>query len=301
MDTQTVSNTLYLSALGDGWGYKTEFKRFDQIPRDVSIPSPVVVSDDTQMALAVVQGLMPNDPGSTAELLSIGDIFLRWMDDPDNNRAPGNTCMNALSHFAASREIGNPFTGTITISKGCGANMRAGWLGLLDRPIEDITQLASDQAKITHGHPAALEASALTARAVWAIANHEVFRGQLVEYLLDFADNNEVVEALAKAKNTPDSIVTNHFDDPCSYIGEGWVADEALALPAKIFDVYENPNQALHRAVRTGGDSDSIACIAGSFVGAGLRTDWRNYFPGEVIEFEPRYEHELSVAVAKLS
>jgi len=300
MDKQTISNVLHLSALGDGWGYTTEFVRFRSIAPHVAIPNPVIVSDDTQMALAVIQGLSSNAPGSTNELLSIADVFLRWMDDPDNNRAPGNTCMSALQHLSATRDMENPFSGTVGHSKGCGANMRAGWLGLLNREIIDIEELAANQAKITHGHPVALESSALTARAVWAIARGDVVRGELVDYLLSSAQHPDVIEVLAKAQHVTAAEIIDENNDPCNYIGEAWVADEALAVSAKLFDVYDNPRDALHRAVRTTGDSDSIACITGSFVGAGISDEWKSYFPNDTIVFEKRYEQELVEAVEKI-
>jgi len=300
MNSQRVTNAVYLSALGDGWGYTTEFTSFGSIPREVPIPNPVRISDDTQMAIAVIQGIEKSRSTTDSELLAIGDAFLIWADDVDNNRAPGNTCMSALSQFGRTRELANPFSGTILASKGCGANMRAGWLGFLDRPIEDIEQLASDQAKITHGHPTALESSALTTHAVWAIAHDEVEHGGLVEYLLGRAEDSAVIEALVHARDTAADYVRNLDNDPCWTIGEGWIAEEALALAAKVFDVYDNPAEGLLRSVRTGGDSDSIACIAGSFMGASLDTDWRELFEGD-IRFEPRYERELADVLSVLA
>lgn len=299
MHTNAIENVVYLSALGDGWGYLNEFTKFQSMPKDIKIPDVIRISDDTQMAIAVIDGLLPKDPGSHAELLNISDRFIVWNNDPDNNRAPGETCKKALNLLEMNRSQDNPFAGTVTHSKGCGANMRAGWLGLLNRPIEDIKALAREQARITHGHPTALEASALTALGVWAIAHHEVAQGQLVEFLIENAELGDNLDALNRAYNTSNETILDLNNDPCLYVGEGWVAEEALALAARLYDVYYDPKQGLYRGVRTGGDSDSIACIAGSFFGAGLARNWREFFD-QPIRFEPRYEQELKSVVIRL-
>ena len=54
-------------------------------------------------------------------------------------------------------------------------------------------------------------------------------------------------------------------------LGEGWVAEEALASGLLCFLLTpENPVETLRRAAVTRGDSDSIACLAGAFAGAHL-------------------------------
>jgi hypothetical protein len=57
--------------------------------------------------------------------------------------------------------------------------------------------------------------------------------------------------------------------DPCLATGAGWIAEEALATAlycALLFP--DDPVAALSRAATTSGDSDSIAALAGAFVGA---------------------------------
>jgi ADP-ribosylglycohydrolase len=58
------------------------------------------------------------------------------------------------------------------------------------------------------------------------------------------------------------------------HLGEGWVGEEAVALALYCFLRYPN-NYAkmVIRAANTNGDSDSIACIAGSISGAYLGID----------------------------
>jgi ADP-ribosylglycohydrolase len=57
--------------------------------------------------------------------------------------------------------------------------------------------------------------------------------------------------------------------DPCLQTGAGWIAEEALstALLCAIRHAAD-PVSGLARAATTSGDSDSIACLAGAFLGA---------------------------------
>ena len=62
--------------------------------------------------------------------------------------------------------------------------------------------------------------------------------------------------------------------DPCQFTGSGAVAEEALAtglLCALLFA--DEPVAALGRAAATSGDSDSIACLTGAFLGAAYGMD----------------------------
>jgi ADP-ribosylglycohydrolase len=55
------------------------------------------------------------------------------------------------------------------------------------------------------------------------------------------------------------------------YLGEGWVGEEAVALALYCFlRNSESYEKVIIRSANTNGDSDSIACIAGSISGAYL-------------------------------
>lgn len=51
-------------------------------------------------------------------------------------------------------------------------------------------------------------------------------------------------------------------------LGEGWVAEEALAIAVLCSLAADNPREAIIAAVNHGGDSDSTGAIAGNLVGA---------------------------------
>ncbi|MCP4442195.1 MAG: ADP-ribosylglycohydrolase family protein [Aureispira sp.] len=83
-------------------------------------------------------------------------------------------------------------------------------------------------------------------------------------------------------------------------IGDGWIAEESFATALLCFLYFpNNPTKALQRAVLTAGDSDSIACLAGAFVGANcgytkLSQDWtdRIEYKAELLELSFFFQKE---------
>jgi ADP-ribosylglycohydrolase len=297
-----VRGSLYGLAYGDALGKPTEFMSMSEIiaaygpSGPVSLEGkPALVTDDTQMALAVAwslceaQSLTPAgvEPGLRAR-------FLAWAGSPENNRAPGRTCMRACGFLADGRRWQDA---SLLGSKGCGANMRVTPVGLLPG-IEDDTLagLAQFQAGLTHGHPTGLAASELTAFAVWALLygatlaelpallrqraydQRTVYRGDWLGDLWERSSDpsaedfiargwDECLRALERLEEALPR--ADRTADPCTYTGAGTTAEEALAtalLCAILFA--DEPVAGLGRAAATSGDSDSIACLAGAFLGA---------------------------------
>ncbi|MFI7387463.1 ADP-ribosylglycohydrolase family protein [Streptomyces sp. NPDC049813] len=329
-------------ALGDAMGYPTEFLNMAQITAKfgpwekmglpLSAGDVVRVTDDTQMALAVGEALVEagaGEPGArrtrgatgVAAALTPASVesalrkqFVAWLHDPDNNRAPGQTCLRAC----AALERGLRWQdATVRGSKGCGANMRVTPVALIPglRPAHraGIAQL---QAALTHGHPTALAASDLTCHATWLLA-HGCELADLLPRLRAYAEDSrntyhvEWLGDLAVSAGAPDprAFIALGWDeclraldtaaaalrtkdvsrDPCEAVGAGWVAEEALATALYcLLVVNGDPRGAVARAAHSSGDSDSIAALAGAFAGArhGLTywpPEWR-----EALEYKER-------------
>lgn len=326
-----IKGCFLASAIGDGFGYPTEFLEVTAIqkkwgPKGLTAPigNPIQVTDDTQMALAVAKAIMRSFQDKALNLAlfkqTLVEEFIRWLNDPENNRAPGMTCLQSCERL----EKGLHWTvATAKNSKGCGANMRVTPLGLLyfKHPAftyKDIAQLAQFQSAVTHAHPTALVASELTAITLIKIIEG-VAPEHLIDDLLDYAQQqkgmyhadwledvwetpgalypadyinrgwNDCIAILAKiqaALKVRDTTI-----DPCLVIGEGWIAEEAYGTALFCYLLFpEDTVQTLIHAVNTKGDSDSIACLAGAFAGAhnGLSSipkDWvRRLEYREVIE-----------------
>ncbi|MGW2560302.1 ADP-ribosylglycohydrolase family protein [Streptomyces sp. NPDC001514] len=303
---QAATGTLTGLALGDALGFPTEFNDVPSILakygpwREMKLPKPAIVTDDTQMTLALARGIRSAmDRGLLAPLRltrPVREEFVNWYHSPENNRAPGRTCLVACHKLDSDM----PWQEASQIaSKGCGANMRVAPVGLVPGLSEGQRAGAAQlQAALTHGHPTALAASDLTARAVFLLAQgteplglvgrlrsyayenrsryHHRWLGDLWTYAHDatpeaFIERGwdeclAVLERLASALRD-----ANPETDPCLATGDGWIAEEALATALLCFLLFpEQPLLALRRAACTRGDSDSIACLAGAFAGAHL-------------------------------
>ncbi|MFF5758062.1 ADP-ribosylglycohydrolase family protein [Streptomyces longwoodensis] len=304
-DQRAATGTLLGLALGDALGFPTEFNDVPSIIakcgpwREMELPRKAFVSDDTQMALSVARALRTAmDRGVLGPRGLEGPLreeFVEWYRSPDNNRAPGRTCLTACSlleeedrAWQDASQIG---------SKGCGANMRVAPVGIVPGLSDDQRAGAAQlQSGLTHGHPTALAASDLTAHAVRLLARGTA-PGDLVDALRAYARDNRgryhhdwlgdlwtrsqdpspehfigrgwdeclrVLDRLEAALRSPDP-----EEDPCRATGEGWIAEEALATGLLCFLLFpDEPVTALRRAACSSGDSDSIACLAGAFAGA---------------------------------
>ena len=170
-----ASGSLFGLALGDALGAKTEFLSVYEIRQRFGAGGPAEppgdparVTDDTQMTLAVGEALLEAGQPLSASTLEepLRRAFVAWADSPDNDRAPGMTCLTACARL----KLGMPWTqATVADSKGCGANMRVAPVGLVPNIAPQTrAALAQFQAALTHGHPTALAASDLTA---WTVAD----------------------------------------------------------------------------------------------------------------------------------
>lgn len=304
---RAATGSLLGLALGDALGFPTEFNDVPSILakfgpwRRMELPTPAIVTDDTQMTLALGRGLRTAmDRGVlTPERLErpVREEFVEWYRSPENNRAPGNTCLRACDLLAREDR---PWQDASQIhSKGCGANMRVAPIGLIPGLSDEQRAGAAQlQAALTHGHPTALAASDLTAHAVRLLAEgaeptgligllrsyaydnrtryHESWLGDLWTRSQDPGPEHFIArgwdECLGVLDRLRDAVRTfSPENDPCLATGEGWIAEEALATALLCFlQFVDEPLTALRRAACTVGDSDSIACLAGAFAGAHL-------------------------------
>ncbi|MYZ35007.1 MULTISPECIES: ADP-ribosylglycohydrolase family protein [unclassified Streptomyces] len=303
---QAATGSLIGLALGDALGFPTEFNDVPSILatcgpwREMSLPRPAIVTDDTQMTLAFARGIRTAmDRGVLGPLRlerPVREEFVDWYHSPDNNRAPGRTCMTACRLLDSDR----PWQQASRIdSKGCGANMRVAPIGLVPGLSDEQRAGAAQlQSALTHGHPTALAASDLTARAVYLLAQGGEPLG-LVGQLRSYAYENReryhhrwLGDLWTRSHDpAPESFMARGWDeclaalervqlalrtpspetDPCLATGDGWTAEEALATALLCFLLFPaDPVTALRRAACTRGDSDSIACLTGAFAGAHL-------------------------------
>lgn len=293
-------------ALGDALGFPTEFNDVPSILakcgpwRAMELPEPAFVTDDTQMTLALGRGIRTAmDSGLLTPERLVDPVraeFVAWYHSPDNNRAPGRTCLEACELLDGDRVWQEA---SRTGSKGCGANMRVAPLGVVPGLSDEQRAGAAQlQSALTHGHPTALAASDLMAHAVFLLAHGAEPLG-LIGQLRSYAYENRgryLTRWLGDLWRhthdaSPEAFISRGWDeclaaletvqgalrnpspetDPCEATGDGWIAEEALATALHCFLLFPGePVTALRRAACTRGDSDSIACLTGALAGAHL-------------------------------
>ena len=303
-------------AVGDALGYAVEFsseasinKRYGEegITEYELIDGVAQISDDTQMTLFTANGLLL---GTTRGMIRgimgkysgyIALCYGEWLRMQINKyplqekhpytwlinipelyeqRAPGNTCISALSSFLRGTEgtIEEP----INDSKGCGGVMRVAPIGIYFGgkriTIEDVDMIAAESAAVTHGHDLGYIPAAALVHIIHLVSHDKDIT--LLEAIKDmisamkelFADAKHIIEfteLMEKAVKLSESDIADI--DAIHMLGEGWVAEETLAIAIYCTLKHQNEfKKAIVAAVNHQGDSDSTGAVAGNILGAYL-------------------------------
>ena len=277
-DLNKAKGVIFGLAIGDALGARTEFMRLDQIRAKYGkdgirdLPSPALFTDDTQMSVAIAEALVRAGDKDIASIMeAVREEFIKWSHLPETyKKAPGNTCLQGVANM--ERGIRWSRSG-LANSKGCGSAMRAAPIGYLyQHEPEKLKEVAHTTGICTHGHPAA-DAACIGAAYLVKLALDGVPPDKIIAQLFTFtagvsAEFDQAISKVEKCLGWRDE------EKALSYLGEGWVGEEAVALALYCFmrnpDSYE---KVVIRGANTNGDSDSIACIAGSISGAYLGID----------------------------
>lgn len=289
MSSDSIAAILFGAAIGDALGWPVEFTSLEDIkaqygPAGIEdLPDPALITDDTQMTIALANGLL--DAGVSADLdtrmQAVGRRFAEWrrlQDDPQYSRAPGTASMAGSARFAAGASW---YESGGLDSKGCGAAMRVAPIGYLYQwDPEQLDAVARSTAMITHRHPTAI-ASAVGAAAAVRFALDGVQVTDLVRavYEATLGISDEFSDTLLKVGH-----VGGWVDEEAAmrHIGAGWVGDQAVALA--LYCVMRYPDDyvgCIRRGANLTGDSDSVASIAGGISAARLGmeaipAEWRD-------------------------
>jgi ADP-ribosylglycohydrolase len=275
-------------------------------------------SDDTQMTLYTVDGLVEalewaNDGTAADANACVWLAYLRWLatqgvpvppsapspqprwiDGQEalrHRRAPGNACLSGL----ATGEMGTVYRPVNPDSKGCGTVMRSAPFGLIPHvPAEAVYKLSSDAASLTHGHRSARQSAGAFSLLIHALVGGQGLR-EAAGYALNRAREQsdpepELISRLERALQLAESrgqaagkSALLNPEDLVLELGEGWVAEEALAVAlyavlatvpagtARETDAtspQQHFREAIALAVNHSGDSDSTGSIAGNILGA---------------------------------
>ena len=258
------------------------------------------ITDDTQMTLFTAEGLLrASVRGSLRGMCHppavIAHAYMRWLvtqagtptpeireqtldyslkeapgwliqhRDLHHRRAPGNTCLSALQ---AMTSVGNK---AVNNSKGCGGVMRVAPVGLYLWPIQHTGpafELACDAAAITHAHPSGILPAGVLAEVILQLVHGECLPRALElakEELQNHDDHLETLQFLVTAIELADSDLSP--EQAITFLGQGWVAEEALAIAVYCALVAKDFRHGVMLAVNHDGDSDSTGAIAGNILG----------------------------------
>lgn len=260
------------SAAGDALGSQYEFG--PALPDDIVPPFGVGCfghdvgewTDDTSMAMPILTQLAAGRALEDGSVLAA--VLADWMGWSRTAKDVGMQTRSVLGRLRdgadedAARTMSESVHARAGRSGGNGALMRTGpvALGYLDRSPAEVAEIAGRIAQLTHWERDNVDACALWCLAIrHAVLTGEVdVRGQLAWIPADRRDR--WAELIDEA--TAPGVHPRDFRD-----GNGWVvrafqgALAAITGSATLRDVLE-------RAVRGGGDTDTVAAIAGSLGGA---------------------------------
>lgn len=305
-----IRGCLIGGAAGDALGYAIEFSREEDIFKkygsegitEYELKDGVAqISDDTQMTLFTANGLLYATTrwflrgllGPYPDYIALA--YRNWyqtqteyyplMPDPKKccwllnekrmfaSRAPGNTCLTAIS----SGKKGSPEK-PLNDSKGCGGVMRVAPIGLYFEPSPSVDLMGADVAALTHGHPLGYLPAAMLVHIISLVSHNDsitlqeavadarlsvqrLFAGtQYLSHFLSIIDR-----AVAFSEQDMNDL------DAIHQLGEGWVAEETLAIAIYCSLKYAGDfESAMIAAVNHNGDSDSTGAVTGNILGAYL-------------------------------
>ena len=291
-----IRGCLWGVAIGDALGMPVEFKSIEAIHSIYgddgiqNLRENAIWTDDTEMTFAVTKSLLRlgkveeiKDLNEDTIGQTIAQEFINWLDNP--GYAPGITTSNSVNFLKVNGAKKWMLSGANN-SKGCGTVMRAAPLGLwfakslapelslLDGPFHKLLfNESTRQSEITHGHKAATAAALAGSYAV-ALAINGVSPDKMINPIEKYCNHihSDFENAMLRLKTSLVQRKDGTFDTDLkaiSYIGQGWVGDEAFVMA--LYSAIQHTNDiktCLRTSVNHSGDSDSVACIAGSILGA---------------------------------
>lgn len=318
-----IHGCLLGGALGDSLGYAVGAGSVEEIPsRSGGLgitafgPMPGTFSDETQLTLYTVDGLVEAlewaNSGVGADVNAcLWLAYLRWLATQGEaapasaptpqprwidghavlrqRRNPSTTCISGL----ATGEMGTSVRPVNPESKDWGTVVRSAPFGLIPHIAPDaVYKLSADAACLTHGHPAARQASGIFSllvhrlvsgealpEAASAVTAHAHTLGGVAQELperleaaLSLAARGgtrpeELTEALGEGRTAEDALAVALYAVLATVPGTGTAGagtddDGTDTLPVRHF------REAVSLAVTHGGRSDATGSLAGNILGA---------------------------------
>lgn len=289
-------------ALGDAVGAPFEGARHvdaAEVERWLSSSRLLRWTDDTAMTLGLARSLVECD--GKVDLQHLGDTFAA-----DHRAEPWRGYGAGPPQVFAAAARGAPYIEAAATmfdgagSWGNGAAMRAVPCAIVGGDdLDRVADLARTQSLVTHAHPLAQDGAALLAMAVAAIAtsDHDDAQERIADVIPLLATTEMQTAATLAVELGPTSDVPAIVRE----LGHGQAAVEAVpAALAAFLGAPGAPREMLIHAVALGGDTDTIAAMAGALVGARVGSAG---LPRDLLErLEARKElAQLAVSLAEVT
>jgi ADP-ribosylglycohydrolase len=138
-----------------------------------------------------------------------------------------------------------------------------------ERAARRAFELGAELAGLTHGHPTGRLPAGAVAALILLLARGKTLADAVtgVKSLVGrYPGNAETLAAITRAEALASRGLPRA--EALAVLGEGWMADEALAIGVTCALVAPDLETGLRLAVNHDGDSDSTAAIAGNLLGA---------------------------------
>ncbi|WP_230101841.1 ADP-ribosylglycohydrolase family protein [Microbacterium sp. Bi121] len=220
-------------------------------------------TDDTSMAIPILDVLARGEIIDTSTREEIARRWIEWSRTAKDVGAQTRAVLSSVPREFSEvdvRDAARHVHERTGRSAGNGALMRTGpvALGYLNRPAEDLAEAARALSELTHW-----ESDSASACILWSAAiRHAILTGEL--------DMHAHLALLAPADSTRWGVLIDEAlgAHPREFMqSNGWVVRAFQGALAAISGATSLVD-AVERAVRGGGDTDTVAAIAGSLAGA---------------------------------
>jgi poly(ADP-ribose) glycohydrolase ARH3 len=273
---ERATGSLLGTACGDALG--APFEGFptvvpEAIDRWCGDGRPLVWTDDTALALTLAEHLVAHDRTVDQDVLA-ADFARTWAGEPHRGYGVGAVSVFRQIELGVAWQVaaGELFGGHGSF--GNGGAMRVAPVAFpagAAAPLADVAELARRSAAVTHTHPLAQDGACAQALAVALAARSEPavtldvdeFVATIASHVesSELGDRLRTVAGLCRDRAAPEEIATA--------VGHGITALEAVPAALAAFLRHpEEPAEAITFAVRIGGDTDTIAAMAGAIAGA---------------------------------
>lgn len=254
------------TAVGDCLGRPVEGHRrvpdsfIDEV---LTSPPRLIYTDDTVMTMALARSLLDSGRFDGAHMA------MRFARDyhADPHRGYGRNVVEVFErvlrgvpwHEAAGRQFGGEG------SYGNGAAMRVAPVALWAHPdVERAAQLAAETARVTHTHNVGVEGAMIQAVA----ACHALASIPTPDLLFDLDRRIRTKEFRARFDMLPSCLEADDDERARLHLGHWVAADKSVLTALYCFLMASDFTDAVVRALRMGGDTDTIGAMTGALAGA---------------------------------